>query len=336
MMSHWQKKEKGGFWDSGVLFLVGPTAVGKTAVGVELALRLNGEIVSADSMQLYRGLDLLSAAPGEVERAKVPHHLIGILGPKENCDVARYRQMAVPVIENILSRDRLPVVVGGSGMYVKALVDGIFEGPGRDPALRRRLEAEAEERGSGHLHWRLRRVDPRAAEKIHPHDVRRIIRALEVFEKTGTPLSELQKEWSGEPAPSGAGAFISRNLGRPAVILGLRRPKREIKERINRRVDLMFREGAVEEVRRLPAGPGCGTVRQSLGLDEIRGYLEGHRSREEAKELLKRNTRAYAKRQMTWFGGDPRVVWYDLPEGKGADLTAERVTVLIKEISDGK
>ena len=319
-------------------FLVGPTAVGKTAVGMELARRLGGEIISADSMQVYRGLDILSAKPGLSQRREISHHLIDILDPRERCDVSLYCRLAKEAIKAVLSRGRVPVVVGGSGMYVRALIDGIFEGPGRNVAVRARLEEESRGLGIASLYERLKGVDPGAAESIHPNDKQRIIRALEVFECAGKPLSTLQREWrKGSVASGGAGIFFSRNLNSRVVLLGLERKREDLHRRIDDRVEQMFADGAVEEVRRLmeKAVEMKATIRQSLGLKEIRGCLEGRCTIEEAKSALKKNTRALAKRQFTWFRGDPRITWLELARAEDAAVTAERLKDLISHPRGG-
>lgn len=310
-----------------LIFLVGPTAVGKSAVAVELARRIGGEIVSADSMQVYRDLDVLSAKPSPAERRDVPHHLIDVAGPGERFDVARYVRLAREAIAGILDRGRTPLVVGGAGMYVRALLDGMFAGPGRDAILRDRLEKRAAEEGLAALYGRLKELDPEAAARIHPNDKKRIVRAIEVYELTGRRVSSLRTEWRVPPSDSAEGTFLSAALGLRAAVFGLRREREDLARRIDDRVEGMFSSGAVGEIEgilRLKIGPD-GTIVQSLGFGEIRGYVEGRCPLAEAKEMLKKNTRAYARRQYTWFKRDARIRWFDVGPAEPAAETAERI-----------
>lgn len=309
-----------------VLFLVGPTAVGKTAVAVELALRVGGEIVSADSMQVYRGLDLITAKPTRAQRDRVPHHLIDILDPEERFDASQYSRLARDAIAGICRRGRMPVVVGGSGMYMRALADGLFNGPGRDEAIRARLEKEADEKGLRILYERLRKADPAASAAIHPNDRRRIIRALEILHASGSQPSSLRMQWHGGGAEAD-GAWFSENLGCACVFAGLRRGKEDLKKRIRARVDCMLRDGAIEEVRALlkKGIKKGGTVWQMLGLKEIRGCIEGAYGLREARDMLERATRAYAKRQMTWFRKDRRIAWFDIEADEPPAMTAKKI-----------
>jgi tRNA dimethylallyltransferase len=314
-----------------LIFLVGPTAVGKSAVAAGLARRVGGEVVSADSMQVYRGLDIISAKPATAERQAVPHHLIDVVEPGDQFDVARYVRLAREAVADIRARGRVPVVVGGSGMYVRALMDGIFTGPGRDAVLRDRLEREVAEEGLAPLYGRLKEVDPGAAARIHPHDRKRIIRALEVYELSGRGVSSLQVEWRAAPAAGGERAFFSAGLECRTVLFGLRRKREEISRRIDERVERMVAQGAVEEVKNIltMSIDSSATAWQSLGIKEIREYLEGRCSLAEAKEALKKNTRAFAKRQMTWFRRDPRIQWLDIQREEGPDETAEKIMQLL-------
>ncbi|MCX6339923.1 MAG: tRNA (adenosine(37)-N6)-dimethylallyltransferase MiaA [Candidatus Aureabacteria bacterium] len=314
-----------------IIFIVGQTAVGKSAVAIELARKIGAEILSADSMQIYRGLDILSAKPSPAERQAIPHHLIDIADPRERFDVARYVRLAREAVANIRGHGRVPVVGGGSGMYVRALLDGIFTGPGRDAVLRDRLEREVAEEGLAPLYERLKEVDPGAAARIHPNDRKRIIRALEVFEVSGKNISSQQGEWRGEGRVGDAGVFFSRNLGCEIIMIGMRREKESLRRRIEERVERMCAGGALEEVRAL-LGAGIdphATIWQSLGIKELRAHIEGDCSLAEAMEALKKNTMAFAKRQMTWFGRDPRIQWLDIQEGQTPDTTAEKIMYLL-------
>jgi len=275
-----------GYW-----LVTGPTAVGKTAVGVELALRLGAEIVSMDSMALYRGMDIGTAKPTARERRAVPHHLIDVLEPHEDFSLAQYLQAAGRSIAEIRARGRQVVLVGGTPLYLKGLLRGIFEGPAADWPLRRRLQGDAREHGPEWLHRRLAEVDPAAARRLHPNDVRRLVRALEVFEKTGRPLSEFQKQFDvGHPADQ-------------CRVFVLDRPKEELDQRIQERVEAMFTAGLVEEVRRLVAGPrDLGrTAAQAVGYAEVLDHLAGRYDLSETVQRVKIHTRQLAKRQGTWF-----------------------------------
>ncbi|MBM4041132.1 MAG: tRNA (adenosine(37)-N6)-dimethylallyltransferase MiaA [Planctomycetes bacterium] len=285
-----------------LLFLVGPTASGKTAVGIEVALRIGAEVLSLDSMSLYRGMDIGTAKPTPAERARVPHHLVDIAEPHEAFSAGRYLEAAEAAIGDIVGRGKRPLFVGGTALYLKALTEGLFHGPSADWALRNRLIAEAEERGVPALHERLSAVDPAAAARIHPNDLRRIVRALEVHEATGRPISEQQTQWGKEAQP-----------GRLCHIVGIRRERAELHERINRRVDTMFAAGLVDEVRRLLADPRgiSHAAGQFVGYREVIAHLRGELSLEEAIEKVKAHTRQFAKRQMTWFRSFPQIQWVD-------------------------
>ncbi|MBE3574592.1 MAG: tRNA (adenosine(37)-N6)-dimethylallyltransferase MiaA [Firmicutes bacterium] len=285
-----------------LIVIAGPTATGKSAAAVALARRIGGEVVSADSMQVYCGLEIATAQVPPAERQGIPHHLMGILPPETEFTVAAYQEMADAVIAGIRGRGRWPILVGGTGLYIKAVVDGfLFPGPGRDPALRARLEEEAETQGDQALYARLQKVDPAAAARIHPGDRRRVVRALEVYLLTGIPISVHQERQKSRPPRYDAAMFA------------LTCPREELYDRINRRVEVQLTQGLVEEARRLQSrgvGPHL-TAWQALGLKEIRPYLDGQVPLAEAVELLKRNTRRYAKRQLTWFRQDPRYIWLD-------------------------
>jgi tRNA dimethylallyltransferase len=272
-------------------YLTGPTASGKTAVGIELARLLNAEIISLDSMAVYRGMDIGTAKPTADERQAAPHHLIDILQPNEQFSVADYRARALVLIDEIKRRGREVLFVGGTPLYLKAMLRGIFEGPAANWELRRRLEAEARDYGVESLHEQLSRVDPTSASRLHPNDARRIIRALEVYEQTGAPISALQKQFG---------------VGRPAEecrVFVLDWPRAQLYDRVNRRVDWMFKAGLVEETRRLIATYGrlSRTARQAVGYREVIEHLAGHLDLAATIELVKTRTRQFAKRQLTWF-----------------------------------
>jgi tRNA dimethylallyltransferase len=272
-------------------FLTGPTAAGKSAVGVSLARRINAEIVSLDSMALYRGMDIGTAKPTSDQRREVHHHLIDVIDPWEEFSLAQYVEAAGRCVDEIAGRGRQVLFVGGTPLYLKGLLRGIFQGPPADWPLRRRLADDADRRGPQWLHGRLAEVDPATAARLHPNDTRRLIRALEVYEKMGLPIGQLQQQFE---------------VGRPAEqcrVFVLDWPRPELHARIERRVQEMFAAGLVEEVRRLVSAdrPLSRTARQAVGYREVIEHLEGRHSLAETIELVTRHTRQLAKRQATWF-----------------------------------
>jgi tRNA dimethylallyltransferase len=272
-------------------FLTGQTASGKSAVGVELAARIGAEIVSMDSMALYRAMDIGTAKPNSAERQRVPHHLIDVLEPDQEYSLAQYLDAAEECVRRIRSRGREVLFVGGTPLYLKGLLRGIFRGPPADWELRRQLEEEARQNEPGFLHRRLAEVDPPAARRIHPNDTRRLVRAMEVFLKTGQPISSLQQQFEIGSPPEACRVFV------------LDWPREELLIRIERRVDRMFAGGLVEEVRGLLARPGplSQTARQALGYREVIEHLEGRRDLVQTIEEVKTHTRQFSKRQGTWF-----------------------------------
>lgn len=298
-----------------LVVLVGPTAVGKTELAIELALRLQGEVVTADSMQVYKGMDIGTAKPTPAEMKGVPHHLIDVVTPDTPFNVARYRDLAHQVIEEIHGRGMLPIVSGGTGLYIRAILDEfLFPDHGADPALRRRLQELAAVQGPEHVYEMLCRVDPERAEQVHPNDVRRVIRALEVYEMTGRTMSEQIRE---------AQAKEPRYRD---VRVGLTRPRSELYERINLRVDKQLEEGLIDEVKALRSRYELQkTALQALGYKEIIAYLDGECSLDEAVRRLKRETRRYAKRQLTWFRRDESITWFDLSRYPTLDSAIEAI-----------
>lgn len=295
-----------------VYFLVGPTASGKTEVGLLVAEAVGAEIVSLDSMAVYRGMDIGTAKPTVEERARVPFHLVDILEATEEFSAADYVRLAHEAVAEIRSRGRRALFVGGTPMYLKRLLEGVFRGPRADWEFRRALRARAQEQGTEALHRELARVDPTAAQRIHPHDLRRIERALEVHHLTGRPISELQRENRGA-------------LPGPRRIVGLRRGQQDLYRRIEERVERMWDRGLVEEVGRL-AGAGLSrSASQALGYREVLRHLDDELSPEEAKELTKRHTRQFAKRQLTWFRSLPDIHWVDVAPGERALEVSQRV-----------
>ncbi|MGD8628506.1 MAG: tRNA (adenosine(37)-N6)-dimethylallyltransferase MiaA [bacterium] len=283
-----------------LIVLVGPTGVGKTGVSISLAGRLNAEIVSADSRLFYRGMDIGTAKPSMEERGGIPHHMIDVAEPDEEYSCKRFEVEARRVIRDILGRGKTALAVGGSGLYVKALTEGIFEGPAGDPKLRRTLTSEAKRKGKDHVWRMLVDVDPVKAAQIDPENLARVIRAIEVHQKTGTPMSELEK--SAEP------------IDIPHVKFGLSRARKELYTRIEKRVDEMMNRGFLDEVKGL-VGRGYAKARPvkgSLGYSELISHLEGSVALDRAVSLIKRNTRHFAKRQTTWFRKDIEITWLDI------------------------
>ena len=299
-----------------VVFIIGPTAIGKTRLAATLARRLHGEIISCDSMQVYKGMHILSQGPSRKERGLAKHHLVGILDPKREYSAAAFIKKAAPIIEAIIKRKKVPIVVGGSGLYVKALVDGLFPSPPADMKFRKRMQAFVSRCGSKRLHDRLAKIDPFSASGIHPNDVRRIIRALELFETTGRTMTELKATTKG---------LKDRYDVR---IFGLIAPRERIYSRIDSRVDKMFASGAVREARALARKRMSKTSREALGFKEIADYLDGEYGLECAKDLVKMNTRRFAKRQLTWFRPDNRIKWHDVTRNTEAKI----INKIMKEV----
>ena len=299
-------------------FLTGPTAVGKTAVGLALAEKLGAEIISMDSMAVFRGMDIGTAKPTAQERDRVPHHLIDRVGPHEDFSLAQYLAAAHVIAEEIKSRGRRALFVGGTPLYLKGLLRGIFEGPPADWPFRLRLQREAESQDRGWLHGRLKEVDPPTAARLHANDIRRIIRALEVFEKTGRPMSHWQQQFDkGLPADA-------------CRVFVIDRPRAELHDRIDRRVEAMFAAGLVEEVRRLLNNPlGLSkTARQALGYAEVVDYCEARQGLAATVDLVKTHTRQFAKRQATWFRSLSECRFVNLQGEVDPQVAAEQIREL--------
>lgn len=299
--------------------LAGPTACGKTSTSLLLAERLNAEIIALDSMSLYRCMDIGTAKATTAEQARVRHHLIDIINPDEEFSLAQYVEAASAACEDILQRGRVPLFVGGTGLYLRGILRGVFEGPAADWDFRKRLVAEAEQNEPTWLHDELAKVDPETARQRHPNDHRRLIRALEVFHVAGQPMSEMQQQ---EPLPAGQ---------RPQHVYWLSPPREWLYERINRRVDMMIAAGLVEEVQNLLASdhPPGRTARQALGYAEVIGHLEGSGTLEGAIETIKTRTRQFAKRQHTWFR--------NLVECQAIEMTGdESAANLVDKLTSGR
>ena len=280
------------------LVLTGPTGSGKSALALELAPEFNAEIIALDSMTLYKGMDIGTAKPTRDEQDRVQHHLIDVLEPWESGSVAWWLERAAEACLDIRKRGKQPLLVGGTPFYLKALLHGLFEAPAVDPAIRLRLEAEVAELGAAAIHARLADVDPISAARLHVNDVRRVIRALEVFESTGRPISALQQTWTSEQFQPQQPATTAR-LKCVAIIW----PRVELVQRLEQRVQAMFAAGWLDEVRKLRALPQplSKEASQALGYPEIGVHLDGQVSLEETMEQIQIRTRQYAKRQLTWF-----------------------------------
>ena len=290
------------------LILTGPTACGKSALALELAERVGAEVVALDSMTVYRGMDVGTAKPTPAERGRVPHHLIDVLDPWESLTVAWWLGRAEEACRDVAARGKRPLFVGGTPFYLKALLHGLFPGPPADEDLRRALEAEAERDGLAALHARLAAVDPKTAARLHPNDVRRVVRALEVYELTGKPISAWQQTWD-TPAFAESPAAAPPPVAIPAVVLEL--PREVLYDHINRRVDAMLAAGWLDEARRLRELPRplSREARQALGYRELLAHLDGTGPAwPETVELIRTHTRQFAKRQLTWFRHLPTLV----------------------------
>lgn len=286
-----------------LIVIAGQTASGKTGAALKLAERFGGELVGADSIQVYRGFDIGSAKPTAEELGGIAHHLIDVLDPDEAIDAMDFARQADAAIEAIASRGKVPIVVGGTGLWIRALVRGLVAVPPVDPIIRGRLEAEAEDRGAPVLHERLSHIDPLAAKAIHPNDALRIVRALEVFEQTGQPLGELRRKHA-----LGAPRY-------PTFFAVLNLPEEEGTARIEQRLDLMLDGGWVEEVRRLLQDwPPSARAFGSVGYKELVTHLSQGTPLEETRQAIRRSTRKYARRQRTWFASAQGVTWRGRPE----------------------
>ena len=304
--------------DPVLIFIVGPTAVGKSEIGLVLSRFFNkgAEIVCCDAMQVYREISIANDKPSPQARALVPHHLADILSVTEDFNVARYFRLAVPAILDVQKRGKTPLVIGGSGMYMSVLLDGIFEGTAAHEDLREELTEEKRAKGLSVLHEHLKALDPMAAAKIHSNDPQRIIRALEVALSTGQPLSRLQEKREGLWGKM------------PIKIFALNRPRQELYQRAQARVDDMFAKGILEEIKQVSVLPLSITARKIIGIPELMGYFKGEHDLERAKYLMKLHTRHYIKRQLTWFRRDKRLTWIDI----GPNQSAAQVADIILEL----
>ena len=282
-----------------VIIILGPTGVGKTALSILIAKVLKTEIISADSMQIYRDMDIGTAKPSAEELRAVPHHLIDILSPTESFSAGMFREKAEEAIDSLHTKNRIPLVVGGTGLYIRSLTEGLFEGPAADWPLREKLMEDEKLHGSGHLYKYLSEIDPAAAEKINPNDLRRTVRALEVSLKEEKKISECRQS-STKPSDYN---FIK---------IGLFRDREELYRMIEERVDKMMEAGLIQETERLLGMKPERTALQALGYREMAQHLNGEIALKEAVRLTRKRTKMYAKRQMTWFRKEQGINWVDV------------------------
>ena len=300
------------------LFLVGPTASGKSSLALLLAKKLKGEIVSCDSMQVYRGMDIGTDKPSAKEQKQVRHHLINLSSPRSEFSVFEHRQLALKAMETIFSRGKLPIVIGGSGLYVKALVEGISPQPGGHSGLRRRFREIARRNGVRHLYSKLQAVDPIRAAKIHPNDQKRIIRALEILSASGRSQADWERKTKG---------LVSAGI--EPILFGLERDRKELYERVERRVDRMFDRGWVSEVKRLKKTGLSKTAREAIGYREILEHLKGMRDLFDAQAEIKKRTRHLVKKQLTWFRKTGGIHWIRV---RGNRFAEKATRVISKEM----
>ena len=291
-----------------IVVICGPTASGKSTAALELAQHFGAEIINADSMQVYKYMDIGTAKPSPEERRLVRHHLINILYPDEAFSAALFREEARQTIAEVSAQGKKVMVVGGTGLYIKALTSGLIRGGEVDPTIRSRLQAEAQAKGREHIYRRLQEVDPATAVRLHPHDTYRIIRALEVYERTDRPISALRQRHLFQEEPY------------QALKIGLKLERGDLYQRIDARVDAMMRQGLREEVRHLLEMGYDSTIKamQSLGYKQMVAHLQGEYDLTEATRRIKRDTKRYAKRQITWFKADTKIHWAAYPKDREA------------------
>ena len=306
-----------------VHFILGATAGGKAAVASQIARRIGGQILSVDSMKIYRRMNIGTGKPTAEVLAEIPHHCIDIVEPSQSFSAAQYVHHADRAVEQISAAGAVVLAVGGTSLYIKALCEGLFEGPPVDPAVRDALKQRAQAEGPAALHAELARIDPQAAARIHPNDQRRIIRAIEVYQAAGRPISELQRQWD-----SGARRY-------DCVFIGLRRTKEDLHRRINQRAKRMIQAGLKDEVAALLAEPGAlsDQAARAVGYAEMIDHIQGRITLERALEQIKINTRRLAKKQQTWHRRWLDVHWFDVPAEASGERLADQI---IAEISFGQ
>ncbi|MBN1872366.1 MAG: tRNA (adenosine(37)-N6)-dimethylallyltransferase MiaA [Candidatus Omnitrophica bacterium] len=298
-----------------IVFVLGPTGIGKSEFAVKLADRIKGEIISCDSMQVYKGMRIISQQPQKRLLKSARHHLIGFLDPSEEWSAADFVGRADRITVQILGRGKVPIVVGGTGLYARSFINGLFPSPPKDEGYRMHLKAVAAKKGGDYLYGRLLKIDPVYASKIHMNDARRIIRALEIYKLTGSRISDEHLKTEGIRDRYEIALFI------------LSRPRQALYGRIDSRVEMMFKQGVAEEVSRLRGIRLSRTAGAVLGYKEIVDYLDGKFTLPQTKEIIKRNTRRYAKRQMTWFRKDASATWFNLRDN-------DKYSTFINNIAD--
>ena len=318
-----------------MILILGVTASGKGRLAYDLAQSLDAEIISIDSMKVYRRMDIGTAKPPLEARRRIKYHLIDIVEPSDSFSVGAFRDAALHAIEQINNRRKKIIAVGGTALYIKAMLYGLFEGPGTDQQIRAELQKRAKEEGLADLHQELAKIDPIASERIHPNDSKRIIRALEVYKLTGKPISNFQQQWDKHDTQSCPGLSrrdAMRNTKNDWTLIGLRREKAEESKRINSRAKKIIEAGLVDEVKALLAEekPLSKQARCAIGYAEVIEYLNGSMQLENAIELIKKNTRRLAKNQRTWFKTFQNVNWLDVGPDETAENILDRTKKLIK------
>jgi tRNA dimethylallyltransferase len=306
-----------------LLAIVGPTASGKTALSILLAKKMRGEIISADSRQIYRDLDIGTAKPTREELTQAVHHFIDVFNPDQEYNAGEYGPQARATIQNLLKEGKQPILVGGSGLYVRAVIDGFFDGPGKNSEVREQLEREAKTLGPENLYMRLSKIDPVSAARMDATKVRRVIRALEVYLLTGRPMSDLH-------------STQEKRIPFKTVQFGLAWDRKDLYRRIERRVDEMMENGLLDEVQRLIKKGYSREVNalNTVGYKEAFDFLEGKSSKEEMVRLIKQNTRHFAKRQLTWFRADKRITWMEVREETDWNALAEIISMQFNTLSN--
>lgn len=307
----------------GTVVVCGATASGKTKLAIDLAKQFDGEIVSADSMQIYKGMDIASAKPSKEEQSGIPHYMMDFLEPTKAFSVADYVELARPIIADIYARGKLPIICGGTGLYINSLIDNIeFDDTGCDYEFRDEMRKIAEEKGNSVLLEKLREVDPKSAERLHENNLSRIIRALEVYKISGKTMTQLQEESRRNPSPYN-----------PFMIMLDYEQREDLYERINTRVDLMLEAGLLEEAREFFTHSDYITAAQAIGYKELKPYLDGAEPLDECVERLKRETRKYAKRQLTWFRKDTRIQRISVTKNVNYEKILKNAEKLLKKSS---
>ena len=305
-----------------LILIVGPTAVGKTDISIKIAEKFGGEIISADSMQIYKGMDIGTAKIKDEEMRGIPHHMIDIVEPDEDFSVSDFKEKAYKYIEEIAERGNIPIAAGGTGFYVNSLVYNLnFADSGSDEEVREKYSSLAEEKGNEYIMEILRKIDPESADRININDRKRIVRAIEVYEVSGRKMSETYKD------------FRKENEDFHLIMIGLNRDRQKLYDRINRRVDIMLEEGLVDEVRSLlERGYDKNlTSMKAIGYKEVAEYIEDSISYDEMTEILKRNSRRFAKRQLTWFRRDKRIKWFNYDDYSSENEAFEEIIDYIEK-----